>query len=134
MLSTELDRNFLYITPLLDETKRIKESVTSRDIYCPENHGNGKIGNIAKLLSNQMDIASTHELFRRFDSKCKSALIENKYTLILDETLTAVEPYHFTGKEDYKYLLQQGVHNLYLLHPFYLHGAMLHNCHATTEK
>ncbi len=106
MLNTELDRNFLYITPLLDETRRIKESVTSRAIYCPENHGNGKIGNIAKLLSNQMDIASTHELFRRFDSKCKSALIENKYTLILDETLTAVEPYHFTGKEDYKYLLQ----------------------------
>ena len=56
MLNAELDRNFLYITPLLDETKRIKDSVTYRDIYCPENHGNGKIGNIAKLLSNQMDI------------------------------------------------------------------------------
>lgn len=106
VLNSELEKNFLYITPTLEETKRIEESVKNRKIYCPQNLGNGKIGNIANLLINQMDIASTHELFRRFDDKCKKALEENKYTLILDETLTAVEPYHFTGKDDYKYLLK----------------------------
>ena len=106
VLNSELEKNFLYITPTLEETKRIEESVKNRKIYCPQNLGNGKIGNIANLLINQMDIASTHELFRRFDDKCKKALEENKYTLILDETLTAVEPYHFTGNDDYKYLLK----------------------------
>lgn len=105
MLNKNPEENILYITPYLDEVKRIR-GTTNRKITAPENKGSGKLGNIAKLLSNQMDIASTHELFRRFDEACKSALRQNDYTLILDETLTAVEPYHFTGKEDYQYLLQ----------------------------
>lgn len=105
LLNKNLDENILYITPYLNEVKRIKNA-TSRTIIEPVNKGSGKLGNIAKLLTNQMDIASTHELFRRFDKKCKEALKENEYTLILDETLTAVEPYHFTGKQDYQYLLK----------------------------
>lgn len=107
LLNQNLNENILYITPYLDEVKRIKNA-TDRKMFEPENKGNGKIGNIAKLLANQMDIVSTHELFRRFDNNCKAALQDNDYTLILDETLTAVEPYHFTGKDDYKYLLQNG--------------------------
>lgn len=105
LLNQNLNENILYITPYLDEVKRIKNA-TDRKMFEPENKGSGKIGNIAKLLTNQMDIASTHALFRRFDQKCKEALKENEYTLILDETLTAVEPYHFTGKQDYQYLLK----------------------------
>lgn len=105
LLNKNLNENILYITPYLDEVNRIKNA-TSRTIIEPVNKGSGKLGNIAKLLTNQMDIASTHELFRRFDKKCKEALKENEYTLILDETLTAVEPYHFTGKQDYQYLLK----------------------------
>lgn len=105
LLNKNLNENILYITPYLDEVKRITNA-TSRTMIEPVNKGSGKLGNIAKLLTNQMDIASTHELFRRFDEKCKEALKENEYTLILDETLTAVEPYHFTGKQDYQYLLQ----------------------------
>lgn len=107
LLNQNLNENILYITPYLDEVKRIKNA-TDRKMFEPENKGSGKIGNIAKLLTNQMDIVSTHELFRRFDNNCKAALQDNDYTLILDETLTAVEPYHFTGKDDYKYLLQNG--------------------------
>ncbi len=107
LLNQNLNENILYITPYLDEVKRIKNA-TDRKMFEPENKGSGKIGNIAKLLTNQMDIASTHALFRRFDQKCKEALKENEYILILDETLTAVEPYRFTGKDDYKYLLQNG--------------------------
>ena len=46
VLNSELEKNFLYITPTLEETKRIEESVKNRKIYCPQNLGNGKIGNI----------------------------------------------------------------------------------------
>lgn len=105
LLNKNLNENILYVTPYLNEVKRIKNE-TTRKIIEPVNKGRGKIENISKLLSNQMDIASTHELFRRFDSNCKTALMENNYTLILDETLTAVEPYHFAGKQDYLYLLE----------------------------
>lgn len=58
------------------------------------------------MLNGEFDIASTHELFRRFDDRCKEALRNHKYTLILDEALTAVEPYSFTKKQDFEYLLQ----------------------------
>lgn len=105
LLNKNLDGNVLYITPYLKEIERIKD-ITSRKMFEPENKGSGKIGNIAKLIANQTDIASTHELFRRFNEECKELLKENKYTLILDETLTAIEPYHFSGKDDYTYLLQ----------------------------
>ena len=67
--------------------------------------GTSKLENISKLLSQQMDIASTHELFKRFDDNCKQALKDNKYTLILDETLTAVTPYKFKNSDDFKYLI-----------------------------
>ncbi len=99
------DCSILYIAPTLDEDERIKQKST-RDFYLPENRGSGKIGNIAKLLNSGVDIASTHELFRRFDKKCKDALNRNKYILVLDETISAVEQYHFQGKEDFLYLLE----------------------------
>lgn len=107
LLNKAQEENVLYITPYLSEIDRIKKA-TTRTMVSPENKGKGKIGNIAEMLNNQMDIASTHELFRRFDNKCKAALKENSYTLILDETLTAVEPYHFEKKDDYLYLLGKG--------------------------
>lgn len=104
ILNKNTEENILYITPYLSEIERI-QSLTTRRIASPENKGKGKLDNLSKLLSNQMDIAATHELFRRFDDKCKNALKENDYTLILDETLTAVEPFHFTKKDDFQYLL-----------------------------
>ena len=104
LLNKYPDRNFLYITPFLSEVERVKNS-TSRQMLEPKNKGAGKLGNIANLLSNSMDIVSTHELFRRFDGRCKNALKQNKYTLILDEAIDCVSPFHFEGKEDYQYLL-----------------------------
>ena len=104
ILNKNLNENILYITPYLAEIDRIKGQ-TDRTIYSPTNKGTGKIGNIVDLISNQDDIAATHELFRRFDDRCKTALTENEYTLILDETLEVVEPYHFNAKDDYQYLI-----------------------------
>ena len=109
------NQNILYITPYLKEIEgedgRIPKAYESgeidsdRRIITPRNMGKGKIGNIADLINNQADIASTHELFRRFDEDCKQALKENKYTLILDETLDCVEPYFFKAKDDAEELL-----------------------------
>lgn len=115
LFNKNLDQNILYITPYLKEIEgedgRIPkayengEIVSERRIITPKNMGKGKIGNIADLINNQADIASTHELFRRFDEDCKQALRENDYTLILDETMDCVEPYFFTAKDDAEELL-----------------------------
>lgn len=101
------DDNILYITPFIDETKRIKDSV-QRDMYCPKNKGDGKLGDICNLLAMQEDIASTHALFLKLDNDCKDAIKQGNYTLFLDETITAIEPYNLTYKNDIDYLLKNG--------------------------
>ncbi len=105
LFKEKADCNILYLAPTLDEDERIRQNST-REFYLPQNRGSGKLGNIAKLIESGVDIASTHELFRRFDRKCKEALTHNKYILVLDETLTAVEQYHFQAKQDFLYLLE----------------------------
>lgn len=108
LLEKQLDRNVLYITPYLDEINKMTENndYVKREMVQPKPTGKSKLDNIVDLLNYQMDIASTHELFRRFDDRCKEALRRNKYTLILDEVLSAVEPYQFAGKQDFEYLLK----------------------------
>lgn len=110
LLEKQLDTNFLYITPYLDDIDAITKNNQNhenlkRDMVQPKPMGKSKLDNIVDLLNAQFDIASTHELFRRFDDRCKEALRNNKYTLILDESLTAVEPYSFAGKQDFEYLI-----------------------------
>ena len=76
LLEKQFDKNFLYITPYLDD----KDAVTKnnynhknlkRDMVQPKPMGKSKLDNIVDLLNAQFDIASTHELFRRFDDRCK---------------------------------------------------------------
>lgn len=101
------DENILYITPYLDETGRIGDAV-QRDMKYPENHGNGKLGNLYDLFEAQEDIASTHALFMKLTTDCKDALKRGKYTLFLDETIAAIEPYELVHKDDINYLLIKG--------------------------
>lgn len=101
------DENVLYITPYLEETKRIGNSV-NRDMKYPENHGNGKLGNLYDLFEAQEDISSTHALFMKLTTDCKDALKRGKYTLFLDETIAAIEPYDLAHKDDINYLLSKG--------------------------
>ena len=105
LIENNPEENILYITPYLNEITRIRDN-SQRRIIEPMNKGYGKLDNIANLLNNQMDIASTHELFKRFDDRCMKALQEHDYTLILDETLTAVEQYQFQKPDDYLYLIE----------------------------
>lgn len=105
LLDKNPDKNYLYVTPYLDEVARVKSS-TNRQMLEPKNLGAGKLSNIASLLQNSFDIVSTHELFRRFDGRCKDALRQNRYTLILDEVIDAVSPFRFEGKQDFQYLLE----------------------------
>ena len=99
--------NFLYITPFLDEVERIING-TNRKFSQPINKGNGKLASINDLLACQSDIASTHELFRHFDSESRENLINGHYTLILDEVLNVIEPYNDIHNDDLKLLEESG--------------------------
>ena len=96
--------NFMYITPYLEEIKRIKLATKDKKQFIsPENKGSGKLESLKYLIRNEEDIASTHELFRHYDLETREELQRTKYTLILDEVLDVLEPYPIK-KDDLKIL------------------------------
>ena len=100
--------NFLYITPYLDEVRRIKDATKGyKEFREPENKGTGKLESIKYLIRSESDIASTHELFKHYDAETREALQQTKYTLILDEVLDVLEPYP-VRKDDLKILKNSG--------------------------
>lgn len=101
------DEDILYITPYISETERIQSSVF-RDIKLPQEHGDGKTGDILKLFENREDIASTHSLFTKFTDEHKKAIQQGNYTLFIDETIEAVAPYELKNKDDIQFLLDKG--------------------------
>ena len=107
MKKIDKNKSILYIAPYIEEADRIKDSTKpEKHFHTPKPVGGSKLNHAKDLLEIGEDVATTHELFRRFNDECKQAVKENNYILILDETITAVEQYHFKGKDDVKYLLE----------------------------
>ena len=102
----ESPNNFLYITPFLEEVNRIIES-TDRLFVQPTNKGAGKMISLRDQLAAEEDIASTHELFKHLDTECQELVRRQKYTLILDEVLSVLEPQNFS-KDDVQILIDSG--------------------------
>ena len=87
------EKNFLYITPFLDEVGRVIESTKHRrPFHQPMNMGAGKLNSLSALLEAGKNIASTHELFRALNADCREKIQQHGYTLILDEVLDVLEP------------------------------------------
>lgn len=95
--------NILYITPFLNEVIRVIDN-TDRDFKQPLYRGGSKLENLNELLACQYDIASTHELFKKLTDESKEYIKNGHYTLILDEVLSAIEPYDDVKKDDIKLL------------------------------
>lgn len=95
LINNEKDTNFIYITPYLDEVKRIKTS-TNRKFYEPEYYQNNKLysskfDSLHALLSEGKNIVSTHALFKRANRATRELIYNGSYTLILDEVMDVVE-------------------------------------------
>lgn len=90
-MNNNLDKNFIYITPFLDEVERIKTNCTNRKFKEPINKGDGKLSSFKKLLSKGDNIASTHLLFSYADDEVIELLKMKNYILILDEVMSVIE-------------------------------------------
>ena len=99
--------NILYITPFLSEVTRIISN-TNREFKQPAYKGGSKLENLNELLACQYDIASTHELFKKLTDESRETIKEGNYTLILDEVLSAIDPYDDIKKDDMKLLKDSG--------------------------
>lgn len=101
------DISFIYITPFLDEVKRIKEECTRRIFKEPIQNGNGKMENLLALLSEGTNIATTHALFKNMDERCIQYLKNNEYVLIMDEVVDVVQEVDIK-KDDIDMLIRDG--------------------------
>lgn len=103
MNQADTDVKFLFITPYLEEVKRIKEACPQKSFQEPKTMGT-KLNGIKYLISNGKNIVSTHALFQRFDNEIIDMCRANNYTLIMDEVTDVIERYDIS-KEDFGILL-----------------------------
>ncbi len=107
------DKNFLYITPFLTEVERIVKACPARRFVQPSSHDgpDGKKGSLKRLLARKRCIASTHQLLRQADQETTQLLKDGNYTLIMDETMSAVDLYPL-HKDDVGVLIKSGMGEL----------------------
>ena len=95
LMNKERDTNFIYITPYLEEVKRIKSSTDRRfhdpDYYRDKKVYNTKFDAMHSLLGEEKNIVSTHALFKRANRTTRDLIYNGNYTLILDEVMDVVE-------------------------------------------
>ena len=87
------DKNYIYITPYLDEIKRVKDATRHSNKMYEPNYINktNKRDDLHRLLSEGKNICSTHALFIKANDMTRSALKASGYTLILDEVMNTIE-------------------------------------------
>lgn len=89
------DSKFIFITPFLEETKRIKDHCPELDFVEPScripKHGFSKINHTEYLVSNGRNIATTHTAFKMYTSEMLVKVKEYGYTLIIDENVDILE-------------------------------------------
>lgn len=87
-MNANKEDRFLYITPYLDEVKRIKENCPG--FREPKAYGT-KMNGIKYLFNKSENIASTHALFINFDESVCDMISAYGYTLIMDEVAEVVK-------------------------------------------
>lgn len=100
-------KKFIYVTPFIDEVKRIKKEVTNRKFLEPdEKKGQGsKLRHLKKLIQDGENIVTTHSLFGMIDDEIEMLFKSYDYILILDEVFKIIDEIKI-GKDDVKILVE----------------------------
>ena len=89
---------FLYITPYLEETDRIKNACVKCRFQTPCEIGT-KLKGIKELIKHGANIASTHSLFGLLDREALRLVESKGYVLIMDEVYNVVTRYNFEKQD-----------------------------------
>lgn len=93
------DKKFIYITPYLDETKRIKKGCPDLRFVEPSDkipkYNRKKSEHTAALIKRGKNITTTHQAFKRYTPETLSDIREKGYTLIIDENVDVLEAFDF---------------------------------------
>lgn len=105
-------KRFLYIGLFIQEVGdgntnkegRVQKSLPELDFKMPKNIGEGKLEGLKTLIRKKCNISSTHALFSMFDLEVVQLLVDNNYTLIIDEAVDAISVYKNIKKSDIELL------------------------------
>lgn len=101
---TNKDRKYIYVTPFLEEVKRVKEGVRekkNRILYEPtaNNPKGTKTEGFKKMIKEGKNIVTTHALLSKADEDLIDLIMCQDYVLILDEVMNVVEDIHLSNKD-----------------------------------
>ena len=101
---------FIYISPFLDEVKRVVKSCDKREFRTPDERlGKGsKRNHFYDLLDSGVNICSTHALFRGVSKEVIDIIKDMEYILILDEVCDVVENLNIS-KHDIEILINEKI-------------------------
>lgn len=100
---------FIYVTPLLDETDRIRSACPLANFKNPVPRHGSKFYDFKTLLQAGENISTTHALFRQLDRESYELIKDKGYTLIIDEALDCLEVYEGLTLADRTLLFDQGM-------------------------
>lgn len=103
---------FIYITPYLEETERIKNGCPKLKFVEPSNkiekYNYKKGEHTAALIKQGKNIATTHQAFRNYTVDMLDDIRTQKYRLIIDENVDVLEKYDF-HPDDIQLALDSGL-------------------------
>lgn len=88
------DRKFIYISPYLDESTRIKNGCPDLDFVEPNRlteYEGSKLKHTFALINEGKNIATTHQAFKNYTEETLEAIRRHHYTMIIDESLDILE-------------------------------------------
>lgn len=108
--NSSYEEKYIYITPYLEEIKRVKNTCSKKNFISPDENKMGtKTRHLKYLVNKGYNICATHSLFKGADEELLELLLSKNYTLVLDEVLDIVEPIQ-ASKKDLKEILDRYAH------------------------
>lgn len=104
------DSKFIFITPFLEETKRIRECCPGLHFVEPSNNPKydfKKLGHTEHLIMEGRNISTTHSAFKLYTHDMLKAIKEQGYTLIIDENVDVLEQME-ADPNDLKLVVENG--------------------------
>jgi hypothetical protein len=90
---------WMFITPYLDELKRVQRSAPELKFADPQVVNGTKLNSLKDLITSGRNICSTHALFTHLDRETLDLIEAGGYRLIMDECVTVIEDRKHSGTE-----------------------------------
>ena len=98
-MNSNPQQKYIYITPNLEECKRIDEACPKLDFKHPSNDKGTKLKDLQRLVELEHNIVSTHSMLTNFTADTLELLHNRNYHLILDEAIDPCMEYNIKATD-----------------------------------